>query len=168
LGWFTAIKRRVFDALEGALVSIRRLAFHFPQAIAIVVLGVPLIWLLLSAFEPEVLIFQAWRIAGNRPYCIAVPDMNYDSEMRYKRVTNRKELTWHSLTTRVDFWGSGAPMSEFYYAILVLNDPNETRNWSKFQLNFESDIDPHQSGVMHENFDKPNRIMKSNSSTRSA
>jgi hypothetical protein len=67
---------------------------------------------------------------------------------------NRSNLTYSALTTRVAWGGSGGPRAEIYYALLILKNPNEIRNWSKLHLNFESDVEPMQTSLVHKDISK--------------
>ena len=112
-------------------------------------------WICLTTIEPEVILFQASRIAKSRPYCIAVFDVSA-TPMRYKRATSRNDLTYNHLLVRSMWGGSGRAngSSENYYALLLLKDPDTTLNWSKTYLNFESDVNPLQMSVLHTDFNK--------------
>lgn len=119
-------------------------------AIVLVLICTPLLWLCLTAFEPEVVLYQAERIADNRPYCIAVTN----GGVEYNAVRNRSELTFHALKVRLQSGGSGyySLFADTYYALLILKNPDdrfEIKNWSKLYLNFQSDVGPTQSSIYH-------------------
>jgi hypothetical protein len=123
-------------------MRIGRLIFRVVLTIIVIV---PLAWFCLTAFEPEVILYQAQRIAGERPYCIVVADTNHP--FRYKEIKNRNDLTYSALAVHMDWGGSSGPFAETYYSLLILKDPNEVRNWSKRYLNFESDVIPTQTSL---------------------
>jgi hypothetical protein len=134
-------------------MSVGRFVFRLALAIALVLICVPLLWLLLSAFfEPDIVLYQAKRIAGDRPYCIVVSDKS--RVMEYREVSNRAELTYNALTTRLDRGGSDGPFAETYYSLLVLKNPDEIRNWSKRLLNFKNDVDPIQESLFRKDLRK--------------
>ena len=103
---------------------------------------IPCIWAVFSAFEPEIMLYQAERIAGDRPYCIVVSDKN--REMTYKEVTSKSELTFNNLTTTLNWGGSGDPMGKVYYALLIMRNPDDVWNWSKTVMDFKDDVQLHQ------------------------
>jgi hypothetical protein len=113
--------------------------------ILLISICIPLLWLSLSAFEPSIVLFQARRIAGDRPYCIVVPDKY--GLWKYNTVLNSSDLTFTALTTSVDWGGSGGPKDETYYSLLILKNPDEIKNWSKSYLNWESDVNPMQMSL---------------------
>jgi ABC-type glycerol-3-phosphate transport system permease component len=121
------------SALTFALVAVFALIF------------IPIGWLLLSAFESSVVLYQAKRIAGGRPYCIVVSDK--DHPMQYKEVTQEEQLSYSNMTTRLSWGGSSGPFVESYYALLILQNPEDVRNWSKISLNFKDDVDLMQSSL---------------------
>jgi hypothetical protein len=122
--------------------------------IFLAIISIPLLWICLTAFEPEIVLFQAKRIAGDRPYCIVVFDTRPNLPT-YKAAVNRSELTFSALVAHV-YWlgGSGAGRPDTYYALLILKNPDEMRNWSKLYLNFENDVEPTQSSVYRRDFNK--------------
>ena len=121
-----------------------RLALRLSLAGLLSMACIPLFWLLLSAFEPYVLLYQARRIAEDRPYCIAVTDKG----LQYKQVTKRGQLSYSRLVATVFYGGSGryTVYAGTYYALLVLGEPNELKNWSKYSLDFD-DADPMAGGL---------------------
>jgi|SRR5580704_1039116 ABC-type glycerol-3-phosphate transport system permease component len=135
------------------MMRIGKLIFRLILAGVLILICIPLIWLCLTAFEPEVILFQAKRIAGDRPYCIVVDDKDRNLQ-KYKVAVNRSDLTHSALTARVDWGGSGGPKVENYYALLILKNPNEIRNWSKLHLNFENDVVPTQSSLFREDINR--------------
>ena len=104
---------------------------------ALPLLCVPLVWILLTCFETDIVLYQASRIADGRPYCIVVSDKN--KEFSYKEATRRTDLSYTGLTTHLIYGGSGGPYADTFYALLVLQKPDEIRNWSKLLLDFEDD-----------------------------
>jgi hypothetical protein len=134
-------------------MSIGTLILRFVQAIILISTCISLLWGCLTAFEPEVILFQAGRIADDRPYCILVDDKDRNLQ-EYKVAVNRSSLSFSALTTRLDWEGSGGPFAENYYALLILKNPNEIRNWSKLRLNFESDVEPTQWSVFRKDMSK--------------
>jgi len=128
-------------------VRIRKFIFRLVIATILILLCVPLLWLSLAAFEPSIVLFQAKRIAGNRPYCIVVPVKG--GLWKYKTVLNRSELTYTALTTTVDWGGSGGPKDETYFSLLVLGNPPYVMNWSKRYLNWERDVNWMQVSLYH-------------------
>ena len=108
------------------MMRIGKLIFRLILAGVLILICIPLIWLCLTAFEPEVILFQV----------------------------NRSDLTHSALTARVDWGGSGGPKVENYYALLILKNPNEIRNWSKLHLNFENDVVPTQSSLFREDINR--------------
>ena len=109
------------------------------------ILAIPIAWGLLTAFEPTVVLYQAQRIAGERPYCIVVADI--DHPFRYKQVRSRSDLTYSAFAVRMSWGGSSGPFAGTYYSLLILKNPNEVRNWSKLYLNFKSDVKPLQTSL---------------------
>jgi hypothetical protein len=71
--------------------------------------------------------------------------------MEYREVSNRAELTYNALTTRLDWGGSVGPFAETYYSLLVLKNPDEIRDWSKRFLKFKNDVDPNQESLFRKN-----------------
>jgi hypothetical protein len=134
-------------------MSIGTLILRLVQAIILILICIPLLWGCLTAFEPEVILFQAGRIAGDRPYCIAVSDRDRNLPS-YKVAENRSDLTYSALITHVDYSGSGAPKASGYYALLILKNPDEMRNWSKLHLNFESDVNPLEGSIFRRDISK--------------
>jgi hypothetical protein len=130
-------------------MRIRTLFFRLVLAVILI----PVIWLCLIMFEPEVILFQAMRIASDRPYCIVVADHDHNLA-EYKVAVRRGDLTFSALTTHLDWGGSGGPFADTYYSLLILENPHEVRNWSKFYLNFESDVEPMQSSLVHTDIGK--------------
>lgn len=118
-------------------------------AIILTPICVALIWLCLTVFEPSVILYQAERIAGDRPYCIVVAAP--ERPLQYRKISNRSDLTYSALTVRVDTGGSIGPIAETYYALLIMGNPVEVRNWSKRYLNFERDVEPMQSSLADRN-----------------
>jgi hypothetical protein len=127
-------------------MSIGTLILRLVLAIILVLICVPVLWFCLTAFEPEVLLYQAGRIAGNRPYCIVVSDK--DRSMQYKEVAKRSDLTFGALTVHLFRGGSSGPFADTYYSLLILGNPDELRNWSKLYLNFQSDVVPTQTSLV--------------------
>jgi hypothetical protein len=78
-----------------------------------------------------------------RPYCIVVYDQDHPLTS-HKVAAKRSDLTYSGLVTHLSWGGSGASngMADNYYAILILKNPDEMRNWSKLYLNFENDVVP--------------------------
>jgi ABC-type glycerol-3-phosphate transport system permease component len=126
-------------------MSIGTLILRLVLAIILVLICVPVLWFCLTAFEPEVILYQARRTAANRPYCIAVSDK--DRPMQYKEVMKRSDLTFGALTAHVYWGGSYGPFADTYYSLLILKNPDEIRNWSKLYLNFRSDVVPTQTSL---------------------
>ena len=131
-------------------MRVSRLIFRIVLAIILILISIPLLWGSLTAFEPEIILYQAKRIAGDRPYCIVVSDT--DRPFHYKSMRTRSDLTFGALAVRTDWGGSSGPYQETYYSLLILRDPDEIRNWSKLYLNFESDANPTQSSLFHVDF----------------
>jgi hypothetical protein len=121
-------------------MSIGTLILRFVQASILVLIAAPVLWLCFTGLEPEVILFQASRIADSRPYCIVVADKDHSE--RYKQVTKRSDLTFNALA--VHTYGGFAGE---YYSLLILGYPDEMRNWSKFYLNFRSDVVETQSSI---------------------
>ena len=144
--WSRATFRRLCS--KNSWMRIRKLLFRLALAIVVV----PVMWICLTIFEPEVILFQAMRIAGDRPYCIVVADK--DQHFTYKVTVRRSDLTFSALTTQLLWGGSGGPFAETYYSLLILKNPDEIRNWSKLYLNFESDVEPAQSSLAHKDISK--------------
>jgi hypothetical protein len=119
----------------------------------LVLICIPLLWGCLTAFEPEVILFQAGRIAGDRPYCIVISDKDRNSS-EYKVPASRSDLTYSALTARFFRLGGAGDRAETYFALLILADPNEMRNWSKLYLNFESDVEPTQMSLFRRDISK--------------
>ena len=112
---------------------------------------IPVLWILLTAFfEPQLVLFQAKRIAGDRPYCIAVPDK--EPPFEYKEVKSHVELSYSNLTTHLWWGGSSGPFAQSYYAILVLRQPDDVWNWSKRFLDFRDDVNLLQFSMYKRNF----------------
>jgi hypothetical protein len=134
-------------------MRVRTLIFRIFLAIILISIAIPLLWLCLSWFTPEVILYQANRIANGRPYCIVVPD-EYNQFSKYHEAVNRGDLEYSALTTHLLWGGSGASdgMAENYYSLLILQNPDEIRNWSKFYLNFERDVNPLQMSLVHVDF----------------
>jgi len=113
---------------------------------------IPLLWLICSAFEPQVIVWQAKRIASGRPYCIVVSDP--DHPFKYREVRRMSELKYSRLTTRLDWGGSIGPVAETYYALLILQKPDDVWNWSKRYLNFRDDVQLSQFSLYKQDFTK--------------
>lgn len=125
------------------LMRIGRLIFGGILAIIVII---PLGWGCATAFEPQVMLYRAQSIAGERPYCIVVADN--DRPFRYREVKNRSDLTYGALVVHGYWGGSGpGPKIDAYYSLLILRNPHEVRNWSKRYLTFESDVIPTQSSI---------------------
>jgi hypothetical protein len=134
-------------------MHIGKLIFRVIPAMVLIIVGIPLIWLCLTLFEPEVILFQASRIAGDRPYCIVVSDKDRNLP-EYKVAANRGDLTFSALTARFFRLGGAGDRAETYYSLLILRNPNEVRNWSKLRLNFENDVVPIQMSLIGKDINK--------------
>lgn len=128
------------------------LTLKISLAVVLVLLCIPPIWILLSVFESEILLYQAERIAGSRPYCIVVSDK--DRPLQYKTATQKADLSYTELTTHLSWGGSSGPFADTYYALLVLQHPEDIRNWSKRSLNFKDDVNPMQSSLYQRDLSK--------------
>jgi hypothetical protein len=126
--------------------------FRLALVAILTTISIALLWLCLTVFEPDVILFQAERIAGDRPYCVVVSDK--DRAFQYNVAVNRSDLTYSALTTRLDWGGSAGSLAETYYSLLILKNPDEIRNWSKLYLNFESDAVPTQTSLVRNDLRK--------------
>jgi hypothetical protein len=135
------------------MMRIGKLIFRVILAVVLILICIPLIWLCLTLLEPEVILFQARRIAGDRPYCIVVDDKDRNSQ-EYKVAVKRSDLTFSALTARFFRLGGAGGRAENYYALLILRNPNEIRNWSKLYLNFENDVAPLQMSLVGKDIEK--------------
>jgi hypothetical protein len=135
------------------MMRIGKLIFRVILAVVLTLISIPLIWLCLTLFEPEVILFQARRIAGDRPYCIVVNDKDRN-EQEYEVAVNRSDLTFIALTARFFRLGGAGDRAWNYYALLILRNPDEVRNWSKLYLNFENDVRPMQVSLVGKDINK--------------
>jgi ABC-type glycerol-3-phosphate transport system permease component len=145
--------RAVLKIIGGYVIRIGKWIFRFILAVVLILVCIPLIWLCLTLFEPEVILFQARRIAGDRPYCIVVNDKDRNSQ-EYKVAVSRSDLTFSALTARFSRFGGAGDRAENYYSLLILRNSNEIRNWSKLYLNFESDVVPLQMSLVGKDINK--------------
>jgi hypothetical protein len=112
-----------------------------------------LAWLCLTVLEPEVILYQARRIAGDRPYCIVVTD-NDRNLPAYKVAESRNDLTYSALAVSYLRLGGAGDRAETYYALLILQNPSEITNWSKLRLSFENDVEPLQMSLVGKDINK--------------
>jgi hypothetical protein len=135
------------------MMRIGKLISRIVLAAVLVLICIPLCWLCLTVFEPEVILFQARRIAGDRPYCIVVTD-NDRNLPAYKVAENRNDLTYSALAVSFFRLGGAGDRAFTYYALLILKNPSEIRNWSKLRLNFENDVEPLQGSLVGKDINK--------------
>ena len=111
-----------------SVVRVLKLIMKLSMTATLTVACIPALWMLLSCFESQIVLFQAARVAGNRLYCIVVPENG--PPFNYREVKSQSELSYFNLTTYLDQGGTSGPFAETYYALLILQKPDDVWNWS--------------------------------------
>jgi hypothetical protein len=93
---------------------------------------------LLMTCNQFVVEYRARQIAGDRPYCILVP--NYNVYTSYETATRRSQLSFTSMSATYRLTtGSLGGYWATNHAVLVLDNPREYLNWSYRAENFVHD-----------------------------
>jgi hypothetical protein len=92
------------------LVNVVRCALQIILATVLSLAFIPVVWALFSAFEADIALYQASRIAGAKPYCIVVADKDHPS--RYLEVTHKRQPSYPSLTVPLLGGGSKGPFAD--------------------------------------------------------